>query len=293
MAVTTHTFTTTASQVWASATWSPSDPSYVINTHLTNWITAINDPTIISMVHSPGDATSRTGSSLVRWLLRARGEGDTSSDYGIIFLEEPADGSSASSASGCYYARTAGTANNGAGAFSSIASTGGFSLSSARSHFIAYEGTGTRPWFAYSNTILGTPGSGYTHVLARLSTSSAVAGSYYPTSGLGKWAYFVGESSLKLYTPQARINTPYIGIPDASTRTPVIPYPDITYGANYFFKIPGLYGPVHYLGETSSDLLLSSGVTGNWGDTVVFSGVTYRSLETNNNNMPHIWARVS
>lgn len=296
MAVITSSFSSTAGQVWASPTWDPADPSYKINTELTNWITAIGDPAKIEMIFNPGNATSRGSTSVVRWLLRAR-EADTGSDYGLVFV--PREAGSAAGVSvdtGTYFSRVPSSSNNGAGTYSVISPLDNpFSLSVARSHFTAYEATGSTPWFAYSN-FDGTNSSntGSTYLLCRLNTSNSIAGSYYPSTGLGKWAYmFTNVSTFKVTTPQSRVTPPYIGLPNISN-PPDLPYPNQSYGANYFFKLPGLYGSSHYLGDPSPDILVSpSTTTAVWGDTVDFSGNTYRCLKASGSNIPVFWVKVS
>lgn len=296
MAVVTSAFTTIANQVWASPTWSADDPSYKLNTQLTNWITAINDPAKIEMIHNPGNATSRSSSSGVRWLLRAR-DGDTANgDYGLIFCNRIAGASSGAPSpySGCYFGRTDSSSNNGAGTFAgnidNSSGDNGWNLEVARSHFVAYEATGSLPWFVYGTKRSASGGSGFMQAILRLDTSAMAAGSYYPSSGLAKWllltTYDENSSYAMCFTPQARSTTPAIGVqPTSSTDNwafgtgPSFAAPKSGRGDGYFFRLSGIFGDTHYLGQPTQDILLSSAATAAWGDTVTFSGVTYTNLE--------------
>jgi hypothetical protein len=296
MAAVTSAFTTAANQVWASPTWSADDPSYKLNTQLTAWITAINDPAVIEMVANPGSATARGSSDAVRWLLRARAAGDTGSDYGINFARRNSGSGGDTFASGFYYGRTPGSAVNGYGSLNLVDSSAmDGQLGVARSHFTAYEATGALPWFVYSTT--QSANSGTIMMLARLSTDAMKAGSYYPASGVGKWLHYVSSSNFGsdayLYTPQSRNTAPYIGFPNGGSALRRVLAPSDTYGANYFFELSGIYGDSHYLGRASSDILVSSQNTGNWGDTVTISGVTYTCQRVSSSNVPAIWVKTS
>lgn len=290
MAVVTSTFSTAANDAWASTTWTSSDPSWKLNAQLAAWVSAIDDANKISIIHSPGNATERKSSDLVRWLLRAR-EADTGSDYGMIFCQRSAGNSSAGT-NGTYFARTASTDNNGAGTYSTIIHSQAFSLTSAREHFTAYEAIGDRPWFAYSTK--DSPTTGATYIIARLSTTSATAGSYYPSTGLGKWILLASSDAggTAYSTPQARNTAPFIGI-NASGTTFNHPFPRTTYGDNYFFGLPALYGDTHYLGNTTTDIIVSNSATGVWGDTVTIVGITYMCLRAISSSSLSFWVRIS
>lgn len=295
MAVVTSAWSTIANQVWASPTWSTDDPSYKLDTQLTNWINAINDTSVIEKIFDPGQATSRQTGDRVTWLLRARSEGDTSSDYGLLFFARDAGATAGNNESGAYYQRTEGPGNNGAGTYlkNTSSNTNSFSLAEVRSHFIAYEATGTLPWFVYSN--INTSGNGQTHLLARVSTSEMTTGSYYPASGLGKWIYVADSSNIGdsyIYASQSRVSPPYIGFPSSTFSlrffTPNPQYP------NYFFTFPAVYGPSHFIGKASQDILLATTNTGGWGDTTIFGGVTYTGLRSHqSSSAPAIWVRTS
>lgn len=292
MAVITSTFNTSANDVWASSTWAAADPSFKLNTQLTNWVTAINDANKISIIHTPGDATARGNNDNVRWLLRAR-ESDTGSDYGYNFCERSAH-HTPSGRNGYYFARTPSTENNGSGTYTTITDNHPFSLSVSREYFTAYEAVGDRPWFVFSTK--STPTTAATYIIARLSITSAIPGSYYPTTGLGRWVMFSTSDTtgtVTYYTPQSRNSSPYIGINNGGTVFNH-PSPRSTYGDNYFFGLPALYGDNHYLGNTSSDIIISNSNTGVWGDTVTISGATYRCLRSIGSSAAIcFWVKVS
>lgn len=306
MAVVTSTFSTTANTAWASPTWSSEDPSFKLNTQLTNWVNAINDPTKIELIHTPGNATSRDAAQIVRWLFRAR-EADTGSDYGFGYSRRAdsgsIDGVSITGDVFSYYQRNSGSANNGAGSYSMLSTQRGRSIAQrGYSHFTAYEATGTVPWFAYSASVLPATnnlGESTTIIFARLSTSSAAPGSYYPASGLGKWVVFAQDSDGPTFvTPQSRVNiAPFIGV-----NSPLNAYPapyrptwlNNSMGNGFFWAAPGLYGDTHYLGQPSSDILITTEPTGSWGDTTIISGITYRCLRSLSNGYQlSFWVKIS
>lgn len=285
MAVVTTTFSTTAGQVWASPTWSSNDPSKKVHDQLVAWVNAINDPTKIELIHSPGDATARGVSDPVRWLLRAR-EAETSTDYGIRFADRYA-GTGDTGDPGIYYGRSAGSGNNGSGSYSVLSPSGNgwTGQSGACSHFTAYEATGTTPWFVYASKI-DSSGIGSFHYLQRLSIANMTSGSYYPSSGLGKWMYAVHNysnwvnSPPTILTPQANLSAPYKGINATSTSATALRYPQpkSSTGDGYFFRLAAQYGDTHFLGEPTYDILVSNSATGVWADTVVINSITYTRM---------------
>lgn len=281
MPVVTTTFSTTSGQVWASPTWSSSDPSKKVHDQLSAWVNAINDPTKIQLIHSPGDATSRASGQTVRWLLRAR-EAETSSDYGFSFIAG-ATATSGNGDNGAYYSRTAGSSNNGSGSYSLISTTDSFPIASYdTSHYVAYRADGLTPWFLYANKFqIGVTAYGSLHLLMRVSTADMAAGSYYPATGLGKWIYAIrtqasfGAQIPLIFTPQASIAAPYYGITQANVQMR-FPAPALTFGDGYFFRFGAQYGATHYIGAPNyDDFLVSNANTGVWGDTVVINSVTY------------------
>lgn len=308
MAVVTSTFSTAANTAWASPTWSSEDPSFKLNTQLEGWVNAINDPTKIELIHTPGNATSRAAGQTVRWLFRAR-EADTGSDYGFGYeraVDALGGGQGSSGFNGnafSYSQRSAGTSNNGSGSYSTLhANRGRIALDTAVTHFTAYEASGAVPWFAYSASDLpqsNNAGKSATIIFARLSTSSAAAGSYYPFSGLGKWAVFAQDSDgASFVTPQSRVNiAPFIGVNSPLNAYPV-PYrpawSNNWTGNGFFWAAPGLYGDTHYLGQPSSDILITTEPTGSWGDTTIISGITYRCLRSLSNGYQlSFWVKIS
>lgn len=280
MAVVTTTFSSAANDKWATSTWAATDPSWKLDVELTNWVNAINDATKISIIHDPGDATARGTSDEVRWLLRCR-ESDTSSDYGFSFCTQLAGGGQSSNC-GTYYARTAGSGNNGAGTYNTIVSSSGAataqSLSQAHSYLTAYDAEGANPWFAFSSYAGGLASL---NMLIRLSTANMAAGSYYPATGLGKWIYITAASASfssstlpEIFCPQRSTAAPYIGI-NGPSRLLRAPRPYATVGDGYFFKLGAQYGDAHFLGEPTYDMLISNTTTGAFNDTVVLESKTY------------------
>jgi len=286
MAISTTSWTTTAAQDWASATWSASDPSYLLNSELSTWINAINDTTIIEMVANPGSATLRADSDYVQWVLRAR-EADTTSDWGILFHRRFAGTDMDYHSTRCYYNRVAGSANNGYGSYSTFGTQGHYTenFSVAGAAFVAYEPSGPTPWFVYSwrNS---TVSNFNTHVLMRLDTSDLVSGGYYPASGVSKWMYVIGANNSAPTYPA----TSWVPVKDNNTNlTPVRArgttsagisgwLPDATHGTGYFGRLLGQYGHNHYLGRPTGDFLLSNASTGVWGDTTTIDGNDYTCL---------------
>lgn len=283
MPVVTTTFNTTLSDVWASPTWSASDPSKKVHDQLSAWVNAINDPTKIELIHSPGDATARGSTDIVRWLLRAR-EAETSSDYGLTFYPRYAGAGSGSQDAGCYYSRIAGSANNGAGSYSGIQnSVDSITLSSyTTNNYVAYRADGSLPWFLYAvRAPQVSPSYSWFHLLLRVSTSDLAAGSYYPAAGLGKWVYAIKapatstDSPPVILTPQNSATAPYKGV-NGAYRNMRYPVPVTGTGDGYFFRFGAQYGDTHFLGAPNyDDFLISNSATGVWGDTVVINSVTY------------------
>jgi hypothetical protein len=295
MAVVTTTFSSAAGDLWASSTWAATDPSWKLDVQLTNWVTAINDASKISIIHDPGDATARGTTDEVRWLLRCR-ESDTSSDYGLNFCAATCSGNAASV--GSYYSRTAGSSNNGAGSYSTINMPSGGTLaqptsSYAVSYRTSYDAEGANPWFAFATHVVrGASLDSSINFLCRLSTANMAAGSYYPSSGLGKWIYasfkgtgYTTTSLPEFVTPQRGISAPYIGV--ISAKTLRAPQPTSTYGDGYFFKLGAQYGDTHFLGEPTYDMVVSNGATGTWGDTVTLESKTYTRV------FGTLWIRIA
>lgn len=293
MAVVTTTFSIPANTVWASPTWLTTEPSGRVNTQLVNWVTAIGDTSKIEIIQNPGNATSRSTTSFVGWMLRMR-EGDTSTDYGIGFKFRHAGVLQTNSSGyvGPYNNRTVSTVNNNYGSYTTLAvSDSNESFTTDGTVIIAYEATGNTPWFLYA-----WENSARTlrrmDLLLRCDTTNIVAGSYYPSSGLGKWIYALsaGNSTL-IYTPQNSFLAPYKGI-NSINNSMRHPTPSTTFGNNYFFRLAAQYGNTHYLGDVTNDILVSNTATGQFGDTMTLSSITYTCI----GNMPaggNYWVRTS
>lgn len=290
MAVVTSTFNTTTATNWTSSTWVSTDPSWKLNTQLTNWITAINDTTIIEKVADPGNATTRASTSYVQWTLRAR-ESDTSSDYGIAFHRRQGAQASNNDSGQTYYNRSASSSDNGYGTLTytgssisnEIFSSGGWNF------FTAYEATGTTPWFVYTSENVAKTERHY-RCLFRYDNSGVVAGSYIPT-GVGKWVYMLNGV---IRIPISNITAPFKGFVNSTSNFSFRhPTPMATNGDGYFFRAETQYAGMHALGSITNDLLVSNTNTGVWGDTTTIDSVTYTCIGSNTNTSANYWIKSS
>lgn len=291
MAVVTSTFNTSVATNWTSSTWVSTDPSWKLNTQLTNWITAINDVNIIEKVQDPGNATTRASTAYVQWLLRAR-ENDTSSDYGILFHRRQGAQSATNDSKQTYYNRSVSTSDNNYGTYSSTgASVSNETFSSGGwNFFTAYEAVGTTPWFVYSAENVAKT-ERHQRCLFRYDNSGVVAGSYVPTN-IGKWIYMFNGA---MRIPINSIAAPYKGFGDGGSnylfRSPV---PQATpNGDGYFFRASTQYGGNHAAGTITTDLLISNSTTGVWGDTTAIDGVTYTCIGTGSISTANYWIKSS
>jgi hypothetical protein len=295
MAVNVTTFSTTANQVWASSTWNVNDPSYKINTELNNWIGALADPTELVVVKNPGNATSRSSTSYVPWLIRCN-KSFPSVDYGFLFGGRYAGTGSGTSATyqGGYTDRTASTSNNGYGSYSSYGtSSGNCSFTVAGTMLVAYEATGSLPWFMYAWENESRSDIVW-NCLFKCDPTNQIAGSYYPSEGLEPWLYAFsgGAGTAYLHTPQSGYGAPYKGI-NSNNELLRGPSPAPTpYGNNYFFRFGPQYGNSHYLGVVSDDFLVSNTTTGQFGDTLTISASDYICIG-NVAVVGNVWVRVS
>lgn len=293
MAVVTSTFFTSGAANWiTSPTWTSSDPSFKLNTQLTDWVTAINDSSKINIQQTPNNATTKTLTNFVTWPLQCR-DGETTTDFGIMFHGRHAGQTNVGSGtySGAYYIRVAGTGNNNYGSYSSIGDTqANEDLTVAHNFFTAYEATGSTPWFVYSAENIAKTAR-VTRALFRLDTTGLEAGSYYPSTGISKWLYVMGRNDVFPvgYDPIANIALPAKGITTAS-RAVRAPIPVATNGNGYFFRAGSQYGDAHYLGNITNDLLFSNTSTGVWGDTIVIGSSTYTCLGTH--STANLWIKT-
>lgn len=282
MAVVVNVFNTVPGQVWASGTTSAellsTDPAYKVNTQLTNWIAAINNPAWIQKRASstnPIRYGTGTGNTYACWDL-IMNEGETE-QYGIQFMDRPRAAGAPFYSYLRRYNWTDGTDTQIEGGSINSIYTGTWDLNVAGTHFIAYEGAGSTPWFVYAYKQSAASTSSHISMLARLSVSGLVAGSYYPSSGLGKWVSGILDGSGSFVTPQFRYVNPYYGLYQSVGFTIKAPT-----GIGYFFNLPGQYGDTHYLGQITNDILVSNTSTGSWGDTVTINGINYTALKNSN-----------
>lgn len=294
MAVVTTTFSVPANTVWANTTWSATDTSGKVNTQLVNWVTAINDTSKIEIILNPGNATSRATTNYVAWFLRMR-EGDTSSDYGIMYKGRYAGNASTSSSGyiGSYNNRISSTANNGYGTYNNVSPTlTNETFTNDGTVFIAYEASGSTPWFMYAWES-NTRALRRMDLLMRCDTTNIVSGSYYPSTGLGKWVYAISTGNgTDCYTPQNSTLAPYKGVNTTTSMGLRHPVPNATYGSNYFFRFSGQYGNTHYLGDVTNDILISNTSTGQFGDTMTLNSVTYTCIG-NMGPSSNYWVKTS
>lgn len=292
MAVVSTSFTITGSTTWATSTWADNDanPSFKVDAQLQAWVTAINDTSKIEIIKTPGSATARGTSDLVKWLLRCR-DGNTSSDFGFTFVERPAGSTSGSSYQAMYYNRIDGTANNGYGTYSSIGAYYTSSITDPMSYLTAYEATGSTPWFVFSSannarTIRST------HFLVRLDTTNLATGSYYPTDGISKWLYINSNTTAsipQMISSHSSISQPYKGTGSSSNEiVNAVPLED-----NYFFPLRSQYGDIHWMGQPTKDILVSKSTTGSWGDTVQISNNIYTCLGSTSASYGNYWVKTS
>lgn len=280
MAIVTSTFSTNANQVWASTTWSiANDLSGKLHTELSNWVTAINDTNLIEIKANPGNATSRATTQYVTWRLGMRSPGDESTDYGILFKGRYA-GTGSTSASGfvgTYNNWISSTSNNGYGTYNTISdSNSNEAFTSAGTAFIAYEATGSNQWFSYAWENSARTARRW-DCLLRTNTSNMISGSYYPSSGLGEWIYVRSNGNDAFCnTPQNSVsNAPFKGINTSANNKLNCPTPTF---AGYFFRLAAQYGDLHYLGDVTNDILISTTTTGQFGDTVTIDSNPYTCI---------------
>lgn len=278
MAVVVTVFTSVPGQVWASgstvAELQTTDPAYKVGEQLQNFIAAVNNPAWIRL-HSSSDPIYYF-SSECRWHL-VLNEGESQA-YGLQFM--PRYRSAGATSYGYTYRVADFDTNVSTGAEGTDyyrSYTGAWNLTAAGIHFIAYESSGTTPWFVYAYKQNAESYNNFFALLSRLDVSGLVAGSYYPPSGLGKWMYHAYDTSStpsSFTVPQARFVYPYYGIQYGGNMRLAIP--GVT---GYFHNMPAFYADVHFLGQPGRDILITNGNTGSWGDTVTIEGINYTCLK--------------
>jgi hypothetical protein len=307
MPVVTSTWSTTANTNWITSTgWVSSDPSFRLNQQLSSWVTGIGNTSIINIQATPNDATSRSGGDGVTWILQTR-DGDTGSDWGIIFHPRRADTSGSFFANqwpqlggrgGSYYNRTPGTSNNGYGSYTLLGNSSNESenLTVASNFFTAYETSGDTPWFVYSyENAAKTVRKIY--AMFRLNTEDLSETSYYPQSGISKWIYLYAsnDATSPIMAPIKDQGIPFKGMFDSGALTlrHATPRNTSTFGG-FFFGVDGQYGDCHYLGKITTDFLVSNTFTGSWGDTITIQGSNYLCLGINGpSNIQTYWIKIS
>ena len=305
MAIATSSWTTTANTNWITSTgWVSSDPSFRLNQQLSSWVTGIGNTSIINIQATPNDATSRSGGDGVTWILQTR-DGDTGSDWGIIFHPRRADTSSSASTNQgsalaptghSYYQRTPGTSNNGYGSYTQIGFDGNDAedLTNNGRAFTVYETLGDTPWFIYSWERLDL-GQRIIRAMFRVSTDDIESGSYYPGAGISKWICLtMGNAYGNIRVPIRDVGVPQKGLFLSGLKNFQYPIPSSSANAaGYFYKPYSQYGDVHYLGKILP-LLISNTSTGVWGDTISLNSVTYTCLGNYYSSFPaDIWIKTA
>ena len=307
MPVVTAAWSISSSTNWITSTgWVSSDPSFKVHQQLSAWVSGIGNTSIINIQRTPNDATSKSSGDGVAWVLQTR-DGDTGSDWGIMYHPRRADTSSTWNTTqswpivggrgSSYYGRTPGTANNGYGTFTdNIGNTtqDNEDLTVAGNFFTAYESSGTLPWFVYAweNS---TRSSRRMYAMFRLSTEDLSPTSYYPSSGISKWLYLVAyQGNSAIMTPIKDVGIPLKGMYSSGALVPSFQTPrNITNVGGFFFRTDAQYGDVHHLGKITSDLLISNQYTGVWGDTIVINSANYTCLGNLSYNGGTYWIKSS
>ena len=290
MAVVSNTWNIAPGSNWITSTgWVSTDPSYKLHQELNAWVTAIDDSSIINIQATPNDATDKTGGNAVSWILQTR-DGDTTSDWGLIFHPRRADtssypytsqGGSFNGLGSNYYARISGSANNGYGSLTGLYShtNGNEDLSVSGNVITSYNASGTLPWFIYSWEN-AAKSDRKIYGLFRLDTTDLTENSYYPPSGISKWLYvYLASDGNAMQTPIKDQGIPIKGFSGSgfgvfSYFTPRNTAPN----GGFFFRTQSQYADVHYLGKITQDLLVANSFTGVWGDTIVIDGLNYTCI---------------
>ena len=294
MAIATSSWTISANTNWITSTgWVSSDPSFRLHQELNTWVTGIGSTSIINIQATPNDATTKSSSNGVGWFLQTR-DGDTGSDWGLIFHPRRADtSSSGSTAQGAilratgasYYNRTPGTGNNGYGSYTNTPNGGEASacedLTANGRVSVIYESAGNFPWFVYAWERTSDLGSRIVRALFRIDASDLESGSYYPSSGVSRWVSIALGDTYSFYrTPIKDVGVPLKGLFLSGYRNFEFPIPDSGSNvAGIFYRPYPQYGDVHYIGIIPNDLiLLSNTSTGVWGDTITINSITYTCI---------------
>lgn len=270
---------------------SGTDPAGKIHTQLVNFLAETTGDTF-TILRSPRDCTALNSTTNVAWLLKSTMEGTGNTNYGFIFMDRDGSSGSGTGVSGWFYNWSSGTANNNLGSYTSgSAARSNLALTSTVYWRTLYNTDGPLPYFIVAATtdILGT--SPELHILLKVDNSNISPGSFYPSSGLGKWVYLHHTGAIGapndsfIATPALDNNAPFKGIIGTNKGTINLNFPT---SSNYFFRLnsTSFYGSAHYLGTCTNNILLSHTTTGGFGDTVTIDGITYRSFMS-------VWAKIS
>lgn len=275
MAVVVSTFYTGPGDSWASGTTASgllaTDAAFKVNTALTNWIAAINNPDWIKKHSTSNPITYSTyaGNIPLCWWDLVLNEGETK-QYGLQFMRRHRLGRyTTSNWSGLTvfshiadYTATAFTTPLGIVDNSNFA--GEWDFSGTGTHFIAYEGSGLTPWFCYAYKLGTSTRMDMGILLARASKSNIVPGTYYPGSGISQWVAWDLAKGLYVFSQDKYGPPSYYGS-ESGVSDQLVPRP---YVSGRLFNINSLQGVSHLFGQISEDILVSSSGMGAFGDTV-------------------------
>lgn len=285
MAVVVSTFYTGPSDFWASGATASgllaTDAAFKVNTALTNWIAAINNPDWIKKYSTSDPITYSTyaGDIPLCWWDLVLNEGEVK-QYGLQFMRRHRLGNyTTSSWTGlAVFSHIADYTFSASASPLGIVSNSYFAddwdFNGTGTHFIAYEGSGLTPWFCYAYKLSTSTDMDMGILLARASTSSIVPGTYYPGSGISQWVAW--DLAKKLYTfSQDQYGPPSYYGSDSGMSDQYLPRPLV---AGRLFNIQGLQGHSHLFGQISEDILISYSDMGGFGDIVRIRDKDYTCL---------------
>lgn len=285
MAVVVSTFYTNPGDSWASGTTASellaTDAAFKVNTALTNWIAAINNPDWIKKHSTSDPITYRTDGYYIPicyWDL-VLNEGETR-QYGLQFMRRHTVGDYAS---GSWSQLTAfrhvadyavSATSMPEGISYSIYYATSWSFSGTSTHFLAYEGSGLTPWFCYAYKKGSSTEMDMGILLARASKSNIVPDTYYPGSGISQWVAWDLAKERYIF-PQDKYGAPSFYGTGTGMDDTLLPKPLVI---GRLFNIHSLQGSSHLFGQISEDIMVSSSGMGAFGDTVKIKDKDYTCL---------------
>lgn len=288
---------------WCSSPAATTEPWYLLDTQLKNWVNAIADPTKISVVVDPGQNTTRNSTTNVGWILSLPETGNH-----MQFMVRPGN---ATSAGATYpflwlWGRTPGTGNNGMGTWTDSANAMDSAAITPPTatvrmiFFTAYEADVALPWFFVGYWPIDSLASGIRGaMLCRTDYSTGTIGANNPVpAGTSPWVLLGHQNSyLNLSQPaDTRITgikgTVLTGVTNSFQRdydaalSPLLSYgntltePLIPWG----FRYP--------IGKLPDCLLIGSINFGLPLETIVYNTKTYIKLSTMSARVGY-WLRIN